>query len=1066
MQEDSESDYIMWLKINKTAFKTNEDLYIGVVYVPPSDSRFNTIDETNIFNVEVANMCINNKFVFLMGDFNARVCNKDDFVDADDFLTHHLSLDDTMDGSLNISSKLEKTNLSKHRVSQDKIINNEGNMLLDMCKSNSMLILNGRCGDDKFTGSMTFRNQSVIDYSIVSFQSLQFIKSFRVLELDALFSDGHSLISTSLCFKNDLKVKKSVPINTKARKPRLPEEKRTNFIENLNRIKIQSLLENITQTSQATDSLSKEKVNALCNTFSEIFNESANSCNNYNNSRNTANNNKKPWFGHQCAKSRKTYHRAKKMHAKHPSPASKASVVSASKMYKKKLNYFIRKHKKDTQNKLRKLKSKSPKQFWKILNNLQSKKENKDISINDLYNFFKDINSPNDSNDAESENLNFSIDNDDEILNGHISENEILKCINNLKNNKACSNDGIINEYIKATAHEMMPLYVAFFNLIFNSGVLPDSWLEGAIRPIYKNKGDSKSPENYRPITILSCFGKLFTSILNARLNKFLDAHNILEENQAGFRAGYSTMDHIFVLHALTEIAKTQKKKLFCSFIDFSKAFDSVWRVGLWKKLLASNINGKCFQIIFNMYKEIKSCVSYNGEQSSFFSSFRGVRQGENLSPVLFALFLNDLESFLCDKSCSGVNFEFQYDDITLYLKLLVLLYADDTVVFGTDEKEFQNNLDMFYEYSELWHLSVNFDKTKIMIFGTRQDQRFNFKLGGHKIDICTDFKYLGVIFSRNRHFHQTKKHNVEQARKAMHVLFKRIRNLDIPIDLQLYLFDHVILPIALYGCEIWGFENSQIIENLHNDFLRQIINLRKSTPIYMLHAELGRHPIQINIKSRMIGFWLSIVNGKESKLSKLLYSIMLKEHEKGSYNFKWIRCINDILVAVGRPDLFRTEPVNSPNSVKMDISRTLSDLYIQEWNEKANVSSKGKQYLLFKDNLNFEKYLINVSKFYYSKIIKYRTGNHRLPVETGRWDDKPLNERKCKICTKDDIGDEYHYLFTCDYFTSDRKLYLKPYFYVKPNIRKYRELFTSSNEPTLIKLSKFVAIIMEKFSV
>ena len=82
-----------------------------------------------------------------------------------------------------------------------------------------------------------------------------------------------------------------------------------------------------------------------------------------------------------------------------------------------------------------------------------------------------------------------------------------------------------------------------------------------------QKKGDSKSPENYRPITILSCFCKLSTSILNARLNKFLDAHNILEENQAGFRAGYSRMDHIFVLHALTEIAKTQKKKLFCSFI-------------------------------------------------------------------------------------------------------------------------------------------------------------------------------------------------------------------------------------------------------------------------------------------------------------------------------------------------------------------------------------------------------------------------------------------------------------------------------------------------------------------
>ena len=79
----------------------------------------------------------------------------------------------------------------------------------------------------------------------------------------------------------------------------------------------------------------------------------------------------------------------------------------------------------------------------------------------------------------------------------------------------------------------------------------------------------------------------------------------------------------------------------------------------------------------------------------------------------------------------------------------------------------------------------------------------------------------------------------------------------------------------------------------------------------------------------------------------------MLKNHEKGSYNFKWIRCINDILFAVGGPDLFKTEPVNNPNPVKMDISWTL---YIQEWNEKANVSSKGKQYILFKDNLNFEK--------------------------------------------------------------------------------------------------------------
>ena len=86
-----------------------------------------------------------------MGDFNARTRNKDDFVDADDFLMHHFSLDDTMDGSLNISSKIEKINLSMHCVSQ-KITNNERNMLLGICKFNSMLILNGQCGDDIYNG--------------------------------------------------------------------------------------------------------------------------------------------------------------------------------------------------------------------------------------------------------------------------------------------------------------------------------------------------------------------------------------------------------------------------------------------------------------------------------------------------------------------------------------------------------------------------------------------------------------------------------------------------------------------------------------------------------------------------------------------------------------------------------------------------------------------------------------------------------------------------------------------------------------------------------------------------
>ena len=177
----------------------------------------------------------------------------------------------------------------------------------------------------------------------------------------------------------------------------------------------------------------------------------------------------------------------------------------------------------------------------------------------------------------------------------------------------------------------MLPIYVKLFNIILGTGILPESWLIGVIKPIYKCKGDPKNAENYRPITILSCFDKIFTSIHNSRLHQFIEANNILVENQAGFRAGYSTTDYIFVLNALTEILKTKKMKLFCSFIDFSKAFDSVWRVGLWRKLISKNINGKKFNVIYNMYTGITSCVSYNGDRSTYFPCLRGVRQGENL---------------------------------------------------------------------------------------------------------------------------------------------------------------------------------------------------------------------------------------------------------------------------------------------------------------------------------------------------------------------------------------------------------------------------------------------------
>ena len=214
-----------------------------------------------------------------------------------------------------------------------------------------------------------------------------------------------------------------------------------------------------------------------------------------------------------------------------------------------------------------------------------------------------------------------------------------MKCISLLNNGKSPGNDNILNEYIKSTKHLFMPLYVGLLNSILDAGNIPESWSIDNICSIYKNKGDPLIPENYRPITLVSCLGKLFTSVLNNRLTRFLDEHELLSETQTGFRKDYSTLDNIFTLHSLIELLKSQRKKLFCCFIDFSRAFDTVWRVGLWRKLLSNNINGKILRIIKSMYEDIKSCVTINNETSGLFSCSTGVRQGENLSPF-YSLFI------------------------------------------------------------------------------------------------------------------------------------------------------------------------------------------------------------------------------------------------------------------------------------------------------------------------------------------------------------------------------------------------------------------------------------------
>ena len=134
----------------------------------------------------------------------------------------------------------------------------------------------------------------------------------------------------------------------------------------------------------------------------------------------------------------------------------------------------------------------------------------------------------------------------------------------------------------------------------------------------------------------------MFTQILNNRIQKYADENDII----TGFRKKYSTIDNIFILYNLIDLVCKSKKSVFCSFIDLKQAFDRVWREGLSEKLSVYHINGKCLKIIQSIYRNIKPCVILNNNKTDFFLSNIGVRRGENISPFLFNIFLNDLDFF------------------------------------------------------------------------------------------------------------------------------------------------------------------------------------------------------------------------------------------------------------------------------------------------------------------------------------------------------------------------------------------------------------------------------------
>ena len=292
-------------------------------------------------------------------------------------------------------------------------------------------------------------------------------------------------------------------------------------------------------------------------------------------------------------------------------------------------------------------------------------------------------------------------------------------------------------------------------------------------------------------------------------------------------------------------------------------------------KFIKLGVRGKMLNIIKSIYSSVKSRVKHDNTLSEPFTCSIGVRQGEYLSPFLFAMYVNDIEAELAIKGILGIN--------TGMINLCILLYADDIMLFRKTLEELQNALKVLEEYCKRLKLTVNTNKTKVMVFrkegGGRLPNNLNFIYNKVNIEIVNKFCYLGVVFTSGGSSLETQKTLSGQALKAVFTLNKYLYNFTaLTSSHKLELFDKLVSPILNFGGEVWGFYKSPSIETVHLQFCKKILGVKQSTQNDFVYGELGRIDYQSRRYLAIIKYWFKVVSCDENKYIKQVYNMMLND--------------------------------------------------------------------------------------------------------------------------------------------------------------------------------------------
>ena len=416
----------------------------------------------------------------------------------------------------------------------------------------------------------------------------------------------------------------------------------------------------------------------------------------------------------------------------------------------------------------------SQKSYWKIINRVMNKTRSPKIPpiLVDGVFILNCMEKAKQFNDFFSEQCKLIISNsvlppltfhtDKRIDHMTIQADEIISLIRKINPNKAPGSDKISGQMLLLCDDTVtLPLQIIFSNVLATS-IYPDLWKLANVTPVFK-KGDKQLIKNYRPISLLPICGKILEKLIFNNLYSYFQANSLITKNQSGFRPGDYTTNQL--LYLVDEIHKafdsTESLEVRAVFLDISKAFDKMWHEGLIFKLKQNGISGSLLKLIGNYLSDRKQRVVLNNFNSEYSKIESGVPQGSVLGPLLFLIYINDLES---------------------NIKSNIKFFADDTMLFSIvkspdiSANDVNHDLDTIHRWAYQWKLEFNPDPSKQateLLFSCKKKSPDHPQLffNGTVVVKVKDQKHLGLILNTGLSFENHLNEKIIRAKKNLGII-------------------------------------------------------------------------------------------------------------------------------------------------------------------------------------------------------------------------------------------------------------------------------------------------------